>query len=767
MKGFILVQFFAIILILNPLFGANLPEFDISDIEINTDLNQISLPNTEQLSTPMGAKLPYQEILVRLGNNQQAADISFSVEKTTTLTGTQQLILPNQFTTSISTNYDQILNDYASEMGSYPGYLVGEINKDNHRYAEILLFPVTVNKEGQLFHNEQIEILINNNHIDPKLYVERSAINLLPENEYEIYQTPTNGNIDYVIITSALLEEAMQQLVTYKNESGYVTELMLIEDILSSYTGRDDPEKLREYLKNFYAQGGYYVLMAGDETILPIRYAYPNYATTIPDPEYLQICDLYFADMTGDWDGDGDNIWGERYSDNPDIIPELAVGRLPINTPEEATRYINKLISYETNPGNGNSEYLNRAFFFSSDQMRDLPESGQHQVIASAYPDYFGIDNTNGVESATGDDPSPTNLSPSELSSVFSDGFGIVNVIAHGRSDGFVVKSANYNEWPKELLITEEQTGSHGCFDSLSINDKPAFYYSLACDNGAFDMDQPPSDNENPNMAQSLIGSSGGAIGFVAYSRYGWIYSSYLLQETFFDSLFAHPGRPAIEAMHDSKAVYYYQRDLIYGQNFYGDPTLKVYTDIPENIQMEATINESNLELALSSEGNPSVSTDVILSKDGIILNVFTSDANGNVTITQPLDSSSTYILSASTPGSTISRITILQSIVTSIDDEPSLLPHNFELHQNYPNPFNPATSISFDLTEPSFVNLTIYNSIGQKVKTVISEYISVGNHTVKWLGNDKDNKPVASGVYFYRLETEHNQAVKKMVLLK
>ena len=53
------------------------------------------------------------------------------------------------------------------------------------------------------------------------------------------------------------------------------------------------------YLKDFYGQGGQYVLLAGDETVLPLRYAYNFSTSTQPDLDVLQICDLYYADLSG------------------------------------------------------------------------------------------------------------------------------------------------------------------------------------------------------------------------------------------------------------------------------------------------------------------------------------------------------------------------------------------------------------------------------------------------------------------------------------
>lgn len=86
----------------------------------------------------------------------------------------------------------------------------------------------------------------------------------------------------------------------------------------------------------------------------------------------------------------------------------------------------------------------------------------------------------------------------------------------------------------------------------------------------------------------------------------------------------------------------------------------------------------------------------------------------------------------------------------------------------NYPNPFNPTTSISFSIQNNSNVELTIHNIKGQKIKTLIHNEYTKGNHSFIWNGDDEFNKPVSSGVYLYNLKVNgKSEAVKKCLLLK
>ncbi|NQV19604.1 MAG: right-handed parallel beta-helix repeat-containing protein [Armatimonadetes bacterium] len=104
------------------------------------------------------------------------------------------------------------------------------------------------------------------------------------------------------------------------------------------------------------------------------------------------------------------------------------------------------------------------------------------------------------------------------------------------------------------------------------------------------------------------------------------------------------------------------------------------------------------------------------------------------------------------------------QNVVSANED---LIPLVTKLNQNYPNPFNPTTTISFSILDESNVEISIYNIKGQKVKKLISDQLSAGKHSVVWDGEDDNNQPVGSGIYFYKLRAGDFQKVRKMILLK
>ncbi len=81
--------------------------------------------------------------------------------------------------------------------------------------------------------------------------------------------------------------------------------------------------------------------------------------------------------------------------------------------------------------------------------------------------------------------------------------------------------------------------------------------------------------------------------------------------------------------------------------------------------------------------------------------------------------------------------------------------------------PFNPSTTIEFTLNHSALVEIAVYNITGQKVATLLQGNKNRGNHQVVWNGRNLENKPVASGLYFYRLRANDQVITKKMLLTK
>lgn len=98
---------------------------------------------------------------------------------------------------------------------------------------------------------------------------------------------------------------------------------------------------------------------------------------------------------------------------------------------------------------------------------------------------------------------------------------------------------------------------------------------------------------------------------------------------------------------------------------------------------------------------------------------------------------------------------------------KPSVIPKAQVLMNNYPNPFNPSTEIRYTLPTDGPVELTVYNMVGQVVRTLVKEQMTAGEHIFAWNATGDNGQPVAGGVYFYRITSGAQTVTRRMLLLK
>ena len=98
---------------------------------------------------------------------------------------------------------------------------------------------------------------------------------------------------------------------------------------------------------------------------------------------------------------------------------------------------------------------------------------------------------------------------------------------------------------------------------------------------------------------------------------------------------------------------------------------------------------------------------------------------------------------------------------------ESTSLPNKFMLHQNYNNPFNPITTIRYELPEDSFVDVTIYDMLGNVINNLVNANQSSGYKSVQWNATNNQGEPVSAGVYLYKIQAGEFADTKKMILLK
>lgn len=117
-------------------------------------------------------------------------------------------------------------------------------------------------------------------------------------------------------------------------------------------------------------------------------------------------------------------------------------------------------------------------------------------------------------------------------------------------------------------------------------------------------------------------------------------------------------------------------------------------------------------------------------------------------------------------PVSEINKITF-DDILGIKSDRVNDILKTFTLFQNYPNPFNPSTTIKYDIPKSGRVHVTIYNVLGQEVRSLLDGRQEAGTHTITWHGDNNTGDKVASGMYIYRVDFQGQNLVKKMLLLK
>ncbi len=163
------------------------------------------------------------------------------------------------------------------------------------------------------------------------------------------------GSVDYLIITSDGLTNAFQRLADHRAaHNGFSVMVVSTSTIYSNYDGTrpsggsDNPTRIRNCISNYvYNSNTLYVVLGGDDVVVPDRHGYITYGGYIEDDTPI---DLYYAGLDGTWDADADGRYGEAYADATDLAADVFVGRIPVRTEAQASNYINKVISYDNNP---------------------------------------------------------------------------------------------------------------------------------------------------------------------------------------------------------------------------------------------------------------------------------------------------------------------------------------------------------------------------------------------------------------------------------
>jgi hypothetical protein len=326
---------------------------------------------------------------------------------------------------------------------------------------------------------------------------------------------------DYVIITTTALASSVDPLVAWKESLGYAVDVVTTSWITANYTGADLPERIRNFLiANYLEWGIEYVLLVGDIYDIPMRLCYPNPDDHTGYSEYCPPTDYYYAELTSDWDSDGDGYPGEYGQDNIDFIPEVAVGRLPFSNSALITSVCNKLVAFESDATDwkDNALLIGAMSNYANENNSGLPRTDGAELMEEMVGDMLSGWSTIRMYEKSGYLPCPypadLPLNQANVVDTWSAGdFGIVNWWAHGSEDAAWRKWWDFDDGdgiPEGNEMYWSTFFENGDVPGLDY-DHPSIIFSCACNNAWLEFN---------SLAQNLL--SHGSAGMVASTRVSW-----------------------------------------------------------------------------------------------------------------------------------------------------------------------------------------------------------------------------------------------------
>ena len=431
-----------------------------------------------------------------------------------------------------------------------------------------------------------------------------------------------NPNVEMLVISpnNPNFINELVPLANWRNSIGVKT---IILSNYSSYQGNDDAERIRNMIKDYYEKYNIrWVLLAGDTDVIPIRYVYNPDVILVGggESEYsnwndtYKPTDFYYASLEGNWDQDGDHIYGEspvynaNGKDEIDWTPEVYVGRFPASNAIELQTMVNKTLKYESNPFNGTwmnrmllaggiSSYYNPyadPIILNEDEARLTQFIWQNYTLGNMLFTHLAR-TTSGFNPI---DPTlPNNLSVLDHTSFTNEyNKGYSTVIIAGHADPTIINDASGT-----TFFTNTDA-----LNTINYN-MPSLFYADACTTASYDM------GDNSIGERMIKQKNAGAIGYIGGLRVTW----YLGNDTkleklnrgnaklFWQQFFEENKYQQGKALYDSKVAYLnsdyftsgettinmeYQRKNILSYNLLGDPEVDIYTNYPTN----AYINSQN-----------------------------------------------------------------------------------------------------------------------------------------------------------------------------
>ena len=365
-------------------------------------------------------------------------------------------------------------------------------------------------------------------------------------------------------------------------------------------------------------------MLAGDAGALPIRKVF---ATVTVDAEGVHeetdvVTDLYFADLDGDWDPDGDGVYGEA-DDPTDLLPDIAVGRLPVETSAEVQAYADKLQAYERTP---RDDYQDRVLLsaswaasigsteiYASDGMElfVVPSLPEHLTLDRMYEDYENWEEEGAAE-----------LTAENWTSALAEGHAATFHMGHGNE-----QTLGPLEWPFQ-------------FEELDNYTRPTVLVTCECSGGRFIYEEDDSSGERFVQGSAggvlYMGSTDLGIGFPSYSR--------IMRELAADMYVAgdQPNRMGAAVRNVMRA--YDEQDILHTEGHVdrwqqlvtvvlGDPTLPLWTDIPQMNYLDVEVGEQEITFTLTDRSDaPVTGATVTAHLSGEFLLSQATDSDGRTT---------------------------------------------------------------------------------------------------------------------------------------
>ncbi|MBN1694076.1 hypothetical protein JW879_01590 [candidate division WOR-3 bacterium] len=588
----------------------------------------------------------------------------------------------------------------------------------------------------------------------------------------QIYCTP------YIVITADSLKDAFQPLVHWITRKGIRATVVSVEDILAFYSGDpvsgiyDPAGAIRGFLIDNYRWGLQWVLLGGDEEIVPVRY---GYSTGEDEVDRTPPSDLYYSDLNGNWNVDGDEFYGEFLDDSIDLYPELFVGRIPCNKRIEAENWVGKVLIYERNPGNGDPSYLSRVLWTGADELRTAPD---YIIRYGSFPSYFTHDTTM-LEEEDGIHPRG-----SEVIARMKNCYGWFNLYGHGGPDNMVVScpGPNHPSLDRDFIGSLDTCDAYfhanhwgnnvepgNGIDSLMVGDSYGIMYVSSCYQAAYDMEHfAVFDNcYGPSLAEAftLLGERGGVafLGFTRAIEFSTALHFDLLEVLFNDSLTNIGVAEAIAKISN------YSHKTWLSHTLFGNPLMPVWTDIPE--PMSVSFRKSippepiHFNVAVMEGGVPLKDAYVCLWKGQEIYETGFTDPGGSL-ILQIYPRSEGIMLLTVTKDNFIPYLDTVH-----IDSQISSISINGE--SDLPscaidrNISPDKVRFTFYLPQEEKIKLGIFDLTGRMIVELTDKRYKKGSHSLCWDAENSKGHCISSGIYFYRFQYRERILSDKFLLLR